>query len=71
MQRTRWHTRLPQTSAPISPSNSGGTLVNVQGGLSGAQTLGAVDLMTGAAANGIRIAITSNHMKEVLKRLEK
>ena len=71
MQRTRWHTRRPQTSAPINLGNSGGTLVNVQGELIGIQTLGSVDLMSGAAANGIRIAISSNHAKAVLKRFEK
>jgi S1-C subfamily serine protease len=49
-----------QTSAPINPGNSGGALVNAQGELIGIPTLGAVDPTSGAAANGIGFAITSN-----------
>ena len=60
-----------QTSAPINPGNSGGALVNAQGELIGIPTLAAVDPTTGAAANGIGFAITSNHAQEVLKRFEK
>ena len=60
-----------QTSAPINPGNSGGALVNAQGELIGIPTLAAVDTSTGAAANGIGFAITSNHAQEVLKRFEK
>jgi S1-C subfamily serine protease len=60
-----------QTSAPINPGNSGGALVNAQGELIGIPTLGAVDPTSGAAANGIGFAITSNHAQEVLKRFEK
>jgi putative serine protease PepD len=59
-----------QTSAPINPGNSGGALVNAQGELIGIPTLAAVDPTTGAAANGIGFAITSNHAQEVLKRFE-
>jgi putative serine protease PepD len=62
---------LIQTSAPINPGNSGGALVNAHGELIGIPTLGAVDPTTGAAANGIGFAITSNHAQEVLKRFEK
>jgi S1-C subfamily serine protease len=60
-----------QTSAPINPGNSGGALVNAQGELIGIPTLAAVDPTSGAAANGIGFAITSNHAQEVLKRFEK
>jgi putative serine protease PepD len=60
-----------QTSAPINPGNSGGALVNAQGELIGIPTLSAVDTSTGAAANGIGFAITSNHAQEVLKRFAK
>jgi S1-C subfamily serine protease len=59
-----------QTSAPINPGNSGGALVNAQGELIGIPTLAAVDPTSGAAANGIGFAITSNHAQEVLKRFE-
>ena len=60
-----------QTSAPINPGNSGGALVNAQGELIGIPTLGAVDPTSGAAANGIGFAITSNHAREVLARYER
>ena len=60
-----------QTSAPINPGNSGGALVNTQGELIGIPTLGAVDPTSGAAANGIGFAITSNHAREVLARFER
>jgi S1-C subfamily serine protease len=60
-----------QTSAPINPGNSGGALVNAQGELIGIPTLAAVDPTSGAAANGIGFAITSNHAQEVLKQFEK
>jgi len=50
-----------QTSAPINPGNSGGALVNLKGELIGIPTLGAVDPTSGASANGIGFAITSNH----------
>ena len=59
------------TSAPINPGNSGGALVNTQGELIGIPTLGAVDPTSGAAANGIGFAITSNHAREVLARFER
>jgi S1-C subfamily serine protease len=59
-----------QTSAPINPGNSGGALVNAQGELIGIPTLAAVDPTSGAAANGIGFAITSNHAQEVLKHFE-
>jgi S1-C subfamily serine protease len=62
---------MVQTSAPINPGNSGGALVNAQGELIGIPTLAAVDPTSGAAANGIGFAITSNHAQEVLKRFEK
>jgi len=61
---------MVQTSAPINPGNSGGALVNAQGELIGIPTLAAVDPTSGAAANGIGFAITSNHAQEVLKRFE-
>jgi S1-C subfamily serine protease len=57
---------LIQTSAPINPGNSGGALVNLKGELIGIPTLGAVDPTSGAAANGIGFAISSNHAREVL-----
>jgi S1-C subfamily serine protease len=60
-----------QTSAPINPGNSGGALVNAQGELIGIPTLSAVDPTSGAAANGIGFAITSNHAQEVLSRFKK
>jgi S1-C subfamily serine protease len=60
-----------QTSAPINPGNSGGALVNAQGELIGIPTLAAVDPTSGAAANGIGFAITSNHAQEVLQQFEK
>ena len=60
-----------QTSAPINPGNSGGALVNTQGELIGIPTLGAVDPTSGAAANGIGFAITSNHARGVLARFER
>jgi serine protease Do len=60
-----------QTSAPINPGNSGGALVNVKGELIGIPTLGAVDPTSGAAANGIGFAITSNHARDVLRRFER
>jgi S1-C subfamily serine protease len=60
-----------QTSAPINPGNSGGALVNAQGELIGIPTLGAVDPTSGAAANGIGFAITSNQAREVLARFER
>jgi S1-C subfamily serine protease len=60
-----------QTSAPINPGNSGGALVNIDGELIGIPTLAAVDPTSGAAANGIGFAITSNHAKEVLARFER
>ncbi|HEY7022298.1 MAG TPA: trypsin-like peptidase domain-containing protein [Ktedonobacterales bacterium] len=60
-----------QTSAPINPGNSGGALVNAQGELIGIPTLGAVDPTSGAAANGIGFAITSNHARAVLARFER
>jgi S1-C subfamily serine protease len=60
-----------QTSAPINPGNSGGALVNAQGELIGIPTLGAVDPTSGAAANGIGFAITSNHARQVLARFER
>jgi S1-C subfamily serine protease len=53
-----------QTSAPINPGNSGGALINAQGELIGIPTLAAVDTSTGAAANSIGFAITSNHAQE-------
>jgi putative serine protease PepD len=59
-------TGLIQTSAPINPGNSGGALVNLKGELIGIPTLGAVDPTSGAAANGIGFAISSNHAREVL-----
>jgi S1-C subfamily serine protease len=59
-----------QTSAPINPGNSGGALINAQGELIGIPTLAAVDPTSGAAANGIGFAITSNHAQEVLQRVE-
>jgi S1-C subfamily serine protease len=62
---------LIQTSAPINPGNSGGALVNLKGELIGIPTLGAVDPTSGAAANGIGFAITSNHAREVLKQFER
>jgi S1-C subfamily serine protease len=62
---------LIQTSAPINPGNSGGALVNLKGELIGIPTLGAVDSTSGAAANGIGFAITSNHAREVLKQFER
>jgi S1-C subfamily serine protease len=64
-------TGLLQTSAPINPGNSGGALVNLKGELIGIPTLGAVDPTSGAAANGIGFAITSNHAREVLKQFER
>ena len=60
-----------QTSAPINPGNSGGALVNAQGELIGIPTLAAVDPTSGAAANGIGFAISSNHAQEVLARYER
>jgi S1-C subfamily serine protease len=60
-----------QTSAPINPGNSGGALVNAQGELIGIPTLAAVDPTSGAAANGIGFAITSNHAQEVLQKFER
>jgi S1-C subfamily serine protease len=60
-----------QTSAPINPGNSGGALINAQGELIGIPTLGAVDPTSGAAANGIGFAITSNHAREILARFER
>jgi putative serine protease PepD len=60
-----------QTSAPINPGDSGGALVNAQGELIGIPTLGAVGPTSGAAANGIGFAITSNHAREVLARFER
>jgi len=60
-----------QTSAPINPGNSGGALVNLNGELIGIPTLGAVDPTSGAAANGIGFAITSNQAREVLARFER
>jgi S1-C subfamily serine protease len=60
-----------QTSAPINPGNSGGALVNAQGELIGIPTLAAVDPTSGAAANGIGFAITSNHARDVLQRFER
>jgi S1-C subfamily serine protease len=59
-----------QTSAPINPGNSGGALVNAQGELIGIPTLAAVDPTSGAAANGIGFAITSNHARDVLRRFQ-
>jgi putative serine protease PepD len=60
-----------QTSAPINPGNSGGAMVNAQCELIGIPTLAAVDPTSGAAANGIGFAITSNHAQEVLTRFER
>jgi putative serine protease PepD len=55
-----------QTSAPINPGNSGGALINLEGQLIGIPTLAAVDPTTGAAANGIGFAISSNQMEKVV-----
>jgi serine protease Do len=60
-----------QTSAPINPGNSGGALVNLKSELIGIPTLGAVDPTSGASANGIGFAITSNHARDVLRRFER
>jgi S1-C subfamily serine protease len=59
-------TGMIQTSAPINPGNSGGALVNLEGQLIGIPTLGAVDPTTGAAANGIGFAISSNQMEKIV-----
>lgn len=60
---------LIQTSAPINPGNSGGALVNLQGELIGIPTLAAVDPTSGAAANGIGFAISSNRMITIIRQL--
>jgi S1-C subfamily serine protease len=62
-------TGLIQTSAPINPGNSGGALVNLKGQLIGISTLGAVEPSSGAAANGIGFAISSNRMETIVGRL--
>jgi len=62
-------TGLIQTSAPINPGNSGGALVDLQGQLIGIPTLAAVDPNSGAAANGIGFAISSNRMKTIVSQL--
>jgi S1-C subfamily serine protease len=62
-------TGLIQTSAPINPGNSGGALVNLKGQLIGIPTLGAVEPSSGAAANGIGFAISSNRMATIVKQL--
>ena len=62
-------TGLIQTSAPINPGNSGGALVNLRGELVGIPTLGAVDPVSGASANGIGFAISSNRMKVIVSQL--
>src|SRR5215469_6371054 len=59
-------TGMIQTSAPINPGNSGGALVNLEGQLIGIPTLAAVDPTTGAAANGIGFAISSNQMEKIV-----
>ncbi len=59
-------TGMIQTSAPINPGNSGGALINLEGQLIGIPTLAAVDPTTGAAANGIGFAISSNQMEKVI-----
>lgn len=58
-----------QTSAPINPGNSGGALVNLKGQLIGIPTLGVVVPTSGAAANGIGFAISSNRMMTIVRQL--
>ena len=62
-------TGLIQTSAPINPGNSGGALVNLKGQLIGIPTLGVVEPTSGASANGIGFAISSNRMKTIVGQL--
>ncbi len=64
-------TGLIQTSAPITPGNSGGALVDLQGRLIGVPTLGAVNPESGSAAEGIGFAIPSNRVKFVADQLIK
>jgi S1-C subfamily serine protease len=62
-------TGLIQTSAPINPGNSGGALVNLKGQLIGIPTFGVVVPSSGAAANGIGFAISSNRMRTIVRQL--
>src|SRR4029453_3734287 len=55
-----------QTSAPITPGNSGGALVDLQGQVIGIPTLAATDpQLGGGAAAGIGFAIPSNTVRDI------
>jgi putative serine protease PepD len=63
-------TNLIQTTAAISPGNSGGALVNISGQVVGIPTLGATDSpRNGGTASNIGFAIPSSQVANVTKQL--
>jgi S1-C subfamily serine protease len=62
---------LIQTSAPISPGNSGGALVNLQGQFLGIPTLEAADPQEGGAAQGLGFAIPVDRVSFITQQLIK
>jgi putative serine protease PepD len=62
-------TNLLQTTAPISPGDSGGALVDIGGRVIGIPTLGASSSPRGGSASNIGFAIPSNQAVNVTKQL--
>ena len=60
-----------QTSAAITPGNSGGALVNLDGQVVGIPTLAATDQQLGGAAPGIGFAIPSNIVTDIAGQIIK
>ena len=54
-----------QTSAPITPGNSGGALIDLEGQVVGIPTLAAGNSQTGGVAAGIGFAIPSNTVTDI------
>ena len=54
-----------QTSAEISPGNSGGALVDIQGRVIRIPTLAAIDPELGGSAPGIGFAIPSDRVLDI------
>ena len=66
-------TNAIQTDAAITPSNSGGALVNIEGQVIGINSskISSTSAVAGSAVEGMGFAIPSNDVVEIINQLEK